>query len=112
MRSLTKDDFVKILTEPDNSLIRQYVELLKTENLSVEFTNDALEEVAEMADIVNAQTENIGARRLYTIMEKVVEDLSYNASEMSPGNITIDKQYVRERLSEIVKDYDLSRYIL
>lgn len=112
LQSLTKDDFIKILTEPDNSLIRQYTELLRTEQITIEFTRDALEEVAEMADAVNAQTENIGARRLYTIMEKVIEDLSFNATEISPESITIDQKYVRERLSEIVKNYDLSRYIL
>lgn len=109
---MTRDDFIKILTEPDNSLIRQYTELLRTENIDIEFTRESLEEVAEMADVVNVQTENIGARRLYTIMEKVLEDLSYSAAEMSPGELTIDREYVRERLSKIVKDYDLSRYIL
>ncbi len=112
LKPLARDDFIKILTEPDNSLIRQYSELLKTENISIKFTGDSLEEVAEMADLVNARTENIGARRLYTIMEKVLEDLSFNATEISPGEIRIDKEYVRKRLSAIVKDYDLSRYIL
>ncbi len=112
LQPLTRDDFIKILTEPDNSLIHQYSELLKTENISIEFTGDSLEEVAEMADLVNARTENIGARRLYTIMEKVLEDLSFNATEISPREIRIDREYVRERLSAIVKDYDLSRYIL
>ena len=112
LQPLTRDDFIKILTEPDNSLIRQYSGLLKTENISIEFTEDSLEEVAEMADLVNARTENIGARRLYTIMEKVLEDLSFNATEISPREIKIDGEYVRERLSAIVKDYDLSRYIL
>lgn len=112
LQPLTRDDFIKILTEPDNSLIRQYSGLLKTENISIEFTEDSLEEVAEMADLVNARTENIGARRLYTIMEKVLEDLSFNATEISPREIRIDGEYVRERLSAIVKDYDLSRYIL
>jgi len=112
LHPLTSDDFIKILTEPDNSLIRQYSELLKTENISIEFTGDSLKEVAETADLVNARTENIGARRLYTIMEKVLEDLSFNATEISPREIRIDGEYVRERLSAIVKDYDLSRYIL
>ncbi len=112
LKPLARDDFIKILTEPDNSLIRQYSELLKTENISIKFTKESLEEVAEMADVVNARTENIGARRLYTIMEKVLEDLSFNATELSPGEIGIDEEYVRERLSAIVKDYDLSRYIL
>ncbi|MGD0152198.1 MAG: ATP-dependent protease ATPase subunit HslU [Thermacetogeniaceae bacterium] len=112
LQPLTRDDFIKILTEPDNSLIRQYTELLRTEKIEIEFTRDSLEEVAEMADTVNAQTENIGARRLYTIMEKVLEDLSFNATEIAPKKITIDKEYIRERLAEIVKNYDLSRYIL
>src|SRR5208337_371118 len=107
LQSLARDDFIKILTEPDNSLIRQYSELLKTENISIEFTRDSLEEVADMADLVNSRTENIGARRLYTIMEKVLEDLSFNATEISPSEIKIDREYVRERLSAIVKDYDL-----
>ena len=112
LQPLAREEFIKILTEPDNSLIRQYSELLKTENISIEFTGDSLEEVAEMADLVNSRTENIGARRLYTIMEKVLEDLSFNATEISPKEIRIDREYVRERLSAIVKDYDLSRYIL
>jgi ATP-dependent HslUV protease ATP-binding subunit HslU len=112
LQPLARDDFIKILTEPDNSLIHQYSELLKTENISIEFTGDSLEEMAEMADLVNARTENVGARRLYTIMEKVLEDLSFNATEISPREIRIDREYVRERLSAIVKDYDLSRYIL
>jgi ATP-dependent HslUV protease ATP-binding subunit HslU len=112
LKPLTRDDFIKILTEPDNSLIRQYSELLGTENIKVEFTGDSLEEVAEMADLVNTRTENIGARRLYTIMEKVLEDLSFNATEISPGEIRIDREYVREKLSGIVANYDLSRYIL
>ena len=112
LKSLARDDFIKILTEPDNSLISQYSELLKTENITSSSPATPLKRWRTMADTVNAQTENIGARRLYTIMEKVVEDLSFNATEISPGEIRIDKEYVRERLSEIVKDYDLSRYIL
>jgi ATP-dependent HslUV protease ATP-binding subunit HslU len=112
LQSLSRDDFIKILTEPDNSLIRQYSELIGTEKIELKFTGDALEEIAEMADIVNNRTENIGARRLYTIMEKVLEELSFNATELAPGEIEVDRQYVRERLSAVVKDYDLSRYIL
>ncbi|HHW40332.1 MAG TPA: ATP-dependent protease ATPase subunit HslU [Syntrophomonadaceae bacterium] len=112
LEPLSKDDFLKILTEPDNSLIKQYTELLRTEGLEVEFTQDALAELAEIAYLVNARTENIGARRLHTVMEKVVEDISFHAPEMPGKKIIIDKEYVTLRLSDIVKDEDLSRYIL
>lgn len=112
LKSLIKEDFLRILTEPDNSLIRQYMELLHTEGIKVEFTSDALEEIAEIAYRVNSQTENIGARRLHTVLEKLLEDLSFQAPEMTQTKITIDKNYVTARLADIVKDNDLSRYIL
>jgi len=112
LEPLSKDDFLRILTEPDNSLIKQYTELLRTEGLEVEFTPDALVELAEIAYLVNARTENIGARRLHTVMEKVVEDISFHAPEMSRQKIIIDKEYVSSRLNDIVRDEDLSRYIL
>lgn len=112
LESLEKDDFLKILTEPDNSLIRQYTALLQTEEVDVEFTADALEEIAEMADLVNAQAENIGARRLHTILEKVLEDLSFQAPEFYQQSVVIDKNYVAERLEGIVADGNLSSYIL
>lgn len=102
LESLEKDDFLKILTEPDNSLIRQYTALLQTEEVDVEFTADALEEIAEMADLVNAQAENIGARRLHTILEKVLEDLSFQAPEFYQQSVVIDKNYVAERLEELL----------
>jgi ATP-dependent HslUV protease ATP-binding subunit HslU len=112
LQSLEKEDFLKILKEPDNSLIRQYVALLQTEGVEVEFTSDALEEIAEMAHLVNAQAENIGARRLHTILEKVLDDLSFEASELLQQKIVIDKEYVTERIEGIVADGNLSSYIL
>lgn len=103
---------MRILTEPDNSLIRQYTELLRTEEIDVEFTPDALAKIAEMANLVNTRTENIGARRLHTIMEKVIEDISFQAPDLPQQRIVIDKEYVSERLADIVADKDLSSYIL
>ncbi|HHY39841.1 MAG TPA: ATP-dependent protease ATPase subunit HslU, partial [Syntrophaceticus sp.] len=94
LEPLEKKDLLRILVEPDNSLIRQYTELLRTEGLNVEFTSDALEEIAEMAHLVNAQTENIGARRLHTVLEKVLEDLSFRAPELAGETVVIDKEYV------------------
>lgn len=112
LEPLSRDDFLKILTEPDNSLIKQYTELLRTEGLEIKFTQDALVELAEIAYLVNSRTENIGARRLHTVMEKVLEDISFQAPEMRQKKIVIDKDYVTLRLNDIVKDEDLSRYIL
>ncbi len=112
LEPLEKQDLLKILVEPDNSLIRQYTELLRTEGLNVEFTSDALEEIAEMAHLVNTQTENIGARRLHTIMEKVLDDLSFQAPELAGETVVIDKEYVAKQLKDIVTDGDLSSYIL
>ena len=109
---LTKEDFVRILTEPQNALIKQYVELLKTERVTLRFTPDAVEAVAEMATRVNERTENIGARRLYTIMEKLLEDISFEAPDMPGKELTVDAGYVQARLADLVKDEDLSRYIL
>lgn len=109
---LTKDDFVKILTEPNNALVKQYIALLATENVKVVFTKEAVEKVAEIAFKVNRDTDNIGARRLHTILEKLLEDLLFEASDMQMGEITITEAYVEEKLSDIVKDEDLSRYIL
>jgi ATP-dependent HslUV protease ATP-binding subunit HslU len=112
LQSLTKEDFLKILVEPQNSLTRQYVELLKTEGVKVEFLPEALEEIAGFAAAVNDRMENIGARRLHTIMEKVLEEVSFHAPDMGGQEVTIDAKYVREKLADIVKDVDLSRYIL
>jgi ATP-dependent HslUV protease ATP-binding subunit HslU len=109
---LTREDFVRILTEPQNALIRQYVELLKTEQVTLRFTPEAVEALAEIAMKVNASTENIGARRLYTIMEKLLEEISFNAPGLPGKELTIDAGYVHERLGEIIRDQDLSRYIL
>jgi len=109
---LTQADFVRILREPQNALTKQQVALLGTESLSLNFTDDAIDEVAAVACTVNQRTENIGARRLQTIMEKVVEELSFDAPEMGGKSVTIDGAFVRKRLSEIVKDEDLSKFIL
>jgi len=112
LKSLTVEDFIKILTEPKSSLVKQYVALLETEGLKLEFTRESLEEVANFAARVNEGTENIGARRLHTIMEKVLDEVSFNAPDMKDKSVTIDADYVRKTLAEIVKDQDLSRYIL
>ncbi|HAG11442.1 MAG TPA: HslU--HslV peptidase ATPase subunit, partial [Desulfotomaculum sp.] len=110
--SLTQQNFLQILTEPENSLIKQYTSLMATEGLEIQFSKNSLAEIAKIAYTVNEQTENIGARRLHTIMEKLLEDISFNASEMTGQTISIDEIYVRQKLGEIVKSEDLSRYIL
>jgi ATP-dependent HslUV protease ATP-binding subunit HslU len=112
LHSLTREDFVKILTEPKSSLVKQYTALLETEGLKLEFTPDALEEVANFAARVNEGTENIGARRLHTIMERVLDEVSFDAPTMKGQNVNIDRAYVQKMLADIVKDQDLSRYIL
>ncbi len=112
LTSLDKKDFIRILTEPENALIKQYVALLGTEGLTVKFTEDAIDEIAEIAEKVNEMTENIGARRLHTVMEKVMEEISFQAPNIRKKNITIDRKYVQKQLKEIVKDEDLSRFIL
>jgi ATP-dependent HslUV protease ATP-binding subunit HslU len=112
LEPLTKEDFVRILTEPENALIRQYVELLRTERVSLSFLPEAVEAIAEIAMQVNASTENIGARRLYTIMERLLDEISFDAPDMPGKELTIDAEYVRLRLSDVVRDQDLSRYIL
>jgi len=109
---LSKDDFVRILTEPENALTTQYRELMATEGINLVFEVDAIDELAQIAYEVNARTENIGARRLHTVIEKLLEDISFNASEFAGQGITITRSYVRDRLRDIVKDVDLSRYIL
>ncbi|MBM6613764.1 ATP-dependent protease ATPase subunit HslU [Desemzia sp. RIT804] len=109
---LTKEDFIKILTEPNNALIKQYRELLKTENITVTFTYESIERMADIAYQVNTETENIGARRLHTILEKVLEDLLFEAPDMQMGEITITENYIDDKLQHIVADKDLSRYIL
>jgi ATP-dependent HslUV protease ATP-binding subunit HslU len=112
LQSLTVEDFIKILTEPKSSLTKQYIALLDTEGLKLEFTSEALAEVANFAFRVNEGTENIGARRLHTIMEKVLDEISFEAPDMKEKQVTIDADYVRKTLTDIVKDQDLSRYIL
>jgi len=110
--SLSEEDFLQILTEPKNSLIKQYTALLATEGLNVEFSQNCLVEIAKIAYTVNGQTENIGARRLHTIMEKLLEDLSFDAPTMDQNEVTIDRDYVVSKLNEVAKNEDLSRYIL
>jgi ATP-dependent HslUV protease ATP-binding subunit HslU len=112
LQSLTMDDFVRILTEPKSSLVKQYTALLETEGVKLEFTAEALEEVAHFAFRVNESTENIGARRLHTIMERVLDEISFDAPEMKGQPFKVDADYVRKMLTDIVKDQDLSRYIL
>jgi len=110
--SLGKEEFVRILQEPRNALVKQYHALMKTEGLDLIFEPEAIVEIAQIAESVNTRTENIGARRLYTVMEKLLEDISFDASEMKEKQILINKEYVTEKLREVVKDEDLSRYIL
>jgi len=109
---LGKDDFVRILTEPKNALIRQYAALLETEKVHLSFGDDAIEEIARIAADVNERTENIGARRLHTILERLLDEVSFTAPEMPGKNVAIDAQYVKDRLAPILKNEDLSRYIL
>lgn len=112
LKSLTEQDFVRILREPKNALTKQYVALLETEGIKLHFTEDAFEEIARFAAQVNQQQENIGARRLHTIMEKVLEEISFLGPDLKKKNVKIDAGYVRQHLAEIVKDQDLSKYIL
>lgn len=112
LEKLTKDDFVRILKEPDQSLIVQYKALLETEDVSIEFTDEAIERIAEIAMEVNQETDNIGARRLHTIMERLLEDLSFQAPEIAPTHVKITRSYVDEKLGEISKNKDLSQFIL
>jgi len=110
--SLSEEDFRRILVEPENSLVRQYTELLATEGVTISFTDEALDEIAAIAQEVNDQTENIGARRLYTLMERLLEELSFEAPEIPGQKITVDQAYVRSQLEDLAGDEDLSRYML
>ena len=110
--SLGKDDFVRILTEPENALIKQYIALMDTERVKLEFKKDGIVEIAATAALINERTENIGARRLYTIMERLLEEISFDAPEVAGKSMVIDAIYVREKLKEFVEDEDLSRFIL
>ncbi|HTI55557.1 MAG TPA: ATP-dependent protease ATPase subunit HslU [Verrucomicrobiae bacterium] len=112
LEPLTQHDFIRILSEPQNALTRQYVELLRTEGVALRFTEDAVEAIAEIACTVNQRAENIGARRLYTVMERLLEDVSFDAPDMSGQELVVDAEYVHSHLADVVKDEDLSRYIL
>ena len=110
--SLGKEEFIRILTEPNNALVKQYTEMMATEGIKIIFTADAVAEIAQVATIVNERMENIGARRLYTIMETLLDEISFEAPDMKEKEIKIDDKYVQEKLDDIVEDEDLSRYIL
>jgi len=110
--ALTSDDFKRILKEPDNSLIKQYKALLRTENVDLEFSEDGIETIANLATEVNSSVENIGARRLHTIIERILDEISFTATDRSGENIVIDSKYVKENLGQLVKDNDLSKFIL
>jgi ATP-dependent HslUV protease ATP-binding subunit HslU len=112
LKSLTTEDFIRILREPKNALIKQYTALLDTEGIKLVFTDDSIQEIAKLAAQVNDANEDIGARRLHTIMEKLLEEISFDAPEMKKRNVRIDAAYVRQQLVDIVKDQDLSKYIL
>ena len=112
MQSLKEEDFVRILTEPKNALIKQYIALLDTEGVKLQFTDDAVQTIAKFATSVNEQTENIGARRLHTILEKVLDELSFEAPDLKKKTVKVDSAYVNKQLADIVKNQDLSRYIL
>ena len=112
LTSLGEADFVRILTEPKNALIKQYLALLETEGVKLHFTEDAIATIAKFATTVNDQTENIGARRLHTIMEKLLEEVSFEAPDLKRKTVKVDAAYVSKQLADIVKNQDLSRYIL
>ncbi|HEY0839996.1 MAG TPA: AAA family ATPase, partial [Vulgatibacter sp.] len=113
LEPLRQEDFVRILREPQNSLIKQYTALLSTEGIELSFEDDAIDEIARIAQVVNDRTENIGARRLHTVMEFLLDEVSFEASELPQGHpIRVDAAYVRQRLEDVVKDEDLSKYIL
>ncbi|MCR9120048.1 MAG: AAA family ATPase, partial [bacterium] len=112
LQDLTKEDFIRILTEPTSSLTKQYAELMKTEGVELVYTDDAIDAIAEVAFQVNQKTQNIGARRLYTIMERLLEELSFEAPTMGVAKVEVNAAYVNTRLDEVVEDEDLSRFIL
>lgn len=112
LEDLGAEEFVLILTQPQNALIKQYEALLKTEGVTLDFVQEAIERLSQIAASVNSKTENIGARRLHTIMELLLEEVSFNAPEISGQTIKITSEYVDERLADVVQDQDLSRYIL
>lgn len=112
LSALSKDDFIKILKEPENNLIKQYEQLIATEGITLNFTEDAIAEVANIASKVNEDIENIGARRLHTILEKVLEEISFDASEQKKTKINVDNKYVIDQIGDIYKDADLTKFIL
>ena len=112
LEALNSDDFKRILKEPDYSLIKQYVALLKTENVELEFSDDGIDAIANIASEVNSTVENIGARRLHTIIERILDDISFTATDRAGEKIIINSQYVKQNLDELVKDTDLSKFIL
>ncbi len=112
LRALNVDDFIRILQEPKSALVKQYTALLGTEGIKLSFTKDAIEELAGFAATVNDQTENIGARRLHTIMERLLDEISFEGPDLKKKDVRIDREYVRNQLADIIKDQDLSRYIL
>jgi ATP-dependent HslUV protease ATP-binding subunit HslU len=112
LASLVREDFVRILTEPDNSLVRQYRALLATEEVELEFREDGVRAIAEIAASVNGRTDDIGARRLHTVMERLLDEVSFDAPDLGGKCIVIDGQFVSERLGELARDEDLARYIL
>ena len=112
LENLTKESFVQILTVPENALLKQHKALLETEGVEIEFTDGAVNEIATMAFMMNEQSENIGARRLHTIMEKLLEDLSFHIPEMEERKVVIDEEYVREKFIEKIHEEDLDRFIL
>jgi ATP-dependent HslUV protease ATP-binding subunit HslU len=112
LQSLTKEDFRKILTETENALIKQYTALLATEGVKIAFDEEGIEEICSISSILNEEMENIGARRLHTVLEKILEEVSFFAPELKGQKIVINREYVKNKLKEIVKNKDLSRYIL
>ena len=110
--ALNSEDFIRILKEPDNSLIKQYKALLKTENVDLEFSDDGIDTIASLASEVNSTVENIGARRLHTIIEKVLDEISFTATDRSGEKIVINSEYVKKNLGQLVKDTGLSKFIL
>jgi ATP-dependent HslUV protease ATP-binding subunit HslU len=112
LEPLGRDEFVRILTEPKNALVKQYTALLETEGVTLDFTADAVGRIADFASLVNERAENIGARRLHTVMEKLLDEVSFEAPDLLEKSITIDAAYVDRMLADIVKNEDLTRYIL
>ena len=112
LSALSKDDFISILKEPENNLIKQYIELIATEGVKLDFSEEAISEIASIATKVNEEIENIGARRLHTILERVLEEISFSASDKKIQEITIDAKYVKKQLDDVYKETDISKFIL